>query len=143
VDTHSNHGSDSVSEFNNSAFEVDLDVDEDDEAEIEDEATLLTFAATLQKAHNVAIAAEKAKHAQNNHPQHYTGHSTRTNQRNAQKQRDLTNRGVKFITEWCCKKPQTDIMPTEEPVYVPSNSEHEGEPIVMVSSIEKILWNRY
>jgi hypothetical protein len=56
----------------------DFDEDEGEEAEIRDEAVQLHFTSTLQKAQEVAVAAERKAWEMKKHPKQYDGRSART-----------------------------------------------------------------
>jgi len=57
------------------------DNDEEAEFEIKDDAALLTFTQTLQRAHDAAAAAQREREASRKRKQHYTGNSSRTKER--------------------------------------------------------------
>ncbi|KAF8583560.1 hypothetical protein K439DRAFT_1617363 [Ramaria rubella] len=77
------------------------DDDEEAEAESKDDATLLLFSQTLQKAHDVAVAAEQEKEAGQKRKKHYTGNSQRSKERWASKRRMLQVPGKKvFISDF-------------------------------------------
>lgn len=78
----------------------DMDMDDDEEAEIKNDAALLTFSAVLQQAQQTAVAAEKKKWGQRKRPKHYAGNSNRTLRRHALKWRKLESEGQSFISKW-------------------------------------------
>lgn len=67
----------------------DSDLDEDEEAEIRDEAVLLHFTSTLQKAQEVAAAAERKAWEMKKRPKWYDGQSARTVRRQEAKRRQI------------------------------------------------------
>jgi len=79
-----------VSRWENEGFmesdEEDMeDNDEEFDAEIQDEAALLTFAETLQKAHDAAAAIQRQQEASHKRRKYYTGNSSHTKERWAAK----------------------------------------------------------
>ena len=56
----------------------------------DDDAALLEFAATLQKAHDISAAVEKEQEAARKRPRHYLKNSRRTNKQYAQKCQKLS-----------------------------------------------------
>jgi len=52
------------------------DDDEEAKSEIKDDAALLTFTQTLQRAHDAAAAAQREREAGRKCKQHYTGNSS-------------------------------------------------------------------
>ena len=77
-----------------------MDLDDDEEVEIKNDAALLTFSAVLQEAQQTAVAAEKRKWGQRKRPKYYAGNSNRTLQRHALKRRKLESEGQSFISKW-------------------------------------------
>jgi hypothetical protein len=88
----------------------DWELDENDVVEIKDDAALLTFVAVLQKAQQVAAAAQRRKEGPQR-PRHYTGNSTQTQYRQARRRKELAADGQKFIRQWLSQKQETT--PTE------------------------------
>jgi len=87
---------DSSKEGNDKELSLDFIWDEDEdkscsesdkefEAQIKNEATLLTFAQTLKNAQSVAVTAERKKNSKGKCLKHYTGHSIRSKQPWAEK----------------------------------------------------------
>ena len=77
----------------------DMDMDDDEEAEIKNDAALLTISAVLQQAQQTAVAAEKKKWGQRKRPKHYAGNSNHTLRRHALKRRKLESEGQSFISK--------------------------------------------
>ncbi|KAF8584608.1 hypothetical protein K439DRAFT_1616592 [Ramaria rubella] len=76
-----------ISCFEEEGFvEYDEEDNEEAEAEIRDDATLLPFAQTLQKVHDVSVAIEWEKEAGRKRKKHYTQNSQRMKERWAFKQ---------------------------------------------------------
>lgn len=96
-DVHSDSDLDSVS--GDSDLE-DRDLDEDEEAEIQNDAALLTFAAVLQQAQETAAIAENKKYGGRKRAKRYTGNSSRTLRWHAMKWRKLASEGQCFISKW-------------------------------------------
>ncbi|KIM78559.1 hypothetical protein PILCRDRAFT_90531 [Piloderma croceum F 1598] len=84
-----------------------MDLDDDEEVKIKNDAALLTFSTVPQQAQQTAVAAEKKKWGQRKRPKCYAGNSNRTLQRCALKWRKLES-----DTFTCGKK---------QPVYVHKN----------------------
>ena len=55
-----------------------MDLDDDEEVEIKNDAALFTFSAVLQEAQQTAVAAEKRKWGQRKRPKCYAGNSNCT-----------------------------------------------------------------
>jgi hypothetical protein len=98
-DVHSDSDLDSVS--GDSDLE-DRDLDEDEEAEIQNDAALLTFAAMLQQAQETAATAENKKYGGRKRPKRYAGNSSCTLRWHAMKRRKLASEGQCFISKWAC-----------------------------------------
>ena len=62
------------------------------------------FAAVLQRAQHVTIAAERARECGRKRPKHYLGNSGRNQRRYHQKRRQLAARGFLLVEDWF-KKP--------------------------------------
>jgi len=91
------------------------DNDEEFDAEIQDEAALLIFAETLQKAHNAAAAIQRQQEASHKQRKYYTGNSSCTKQRWAAKWHGMQVAGKKvFISDFFKKKNKTP----EEATYI-------------------------
>src|SRR5882724_2850121 len=84
------------------------DNDEEFDAEIPDEVVLLTFAETLQKAHNAAVAIQRQQEASHKRRKYYTGNSSCIKQRWAAKQHGIqVARKKVFISDFFKKKKKT------------------------------------
>jgi hypothetical protein len=107
-----------------------MDLDDDEEAEIRDEAVLLHFAATLQKAQEVAAAAEREAWETKKCPKRYDGSSSRTLRRHAAKRRKIAASGTQpfiqsfFQPKVACNTPNLEVSDSEN-----SDSEDECEVI--------------
>jgi len=80
----------------------DRDLGEDEEAEIQNDAALLTFAAMLQQAQETAATAENKKYGGRKRPKRYAGNSSCTLRWHAMKRRKLASEGQCFISKWAC-----------------------------------------
>ena len=99
------------------------DMDLDGEAEIWDEAVLLHFTSTLQKAQEVAVAAERKAWKMKRRPKHYNGHSARTLYRQAAKHRKITVDGKQpFIQAFF--RPKAD---NNTPVEIDPESDNDDD----------------
>jgi len=91
------------------------DNDEEFDAELQDEAALLTFAETLQQAHDAAAAIQRQQEASHKQRKYYTGNSSCTKERWAAKQHGLqVARKKVFISDFFKKKKITP----EEATYI-------------------------
>ena len=105
--------------------------DEEFEAQIKNEAALLTFALILQNAQRVAVAAERRKeHQKQKCPKHYTGNSIQSKQRWAEKPHKMAGSGVKFITDFFGAKRTNQ---QKEIIHSSSELEEIMQPIKKVS----------
>ena len=86
---------------------LEMQQDEDD-TNIEDDAALLNFISVLQKAQEAAVHAERKRMGETKRPKQYTGNSSRTLRRHAQKRRRLAAEGQSFISEWTVKKERAE-----------------------------------
>jgi len=77
--------------------------------EITEVSALEHFAAVLQRAQDVAIAAERACECGRKRPKHYLGNSGRNQQRFHQKRHQLAARGFLSVEDWF-KKPSDNTV---------------------------------
>ena len=78
----------------------DMELDDDEEADIINDAALLAFSSVLQRAQDIATAAENKKWGERKRPKRYAKNSTRTLRRHAQKRRKLATEGQRPISDW-------------------------------------------
>lgn len=82
----------------------DMENDEmDDEAEIRDDAALLTFSNVLLEAQQIAVTEERRKWGETKRPRYYKGNSECTKHCHAAKRRKITSEGQPFISKWFWK----------------------------------------
>lgn len=92
----------------------ELELDDDEAAEIRDDAALLAFSDVLQKAQEIAVTAERKKWGEKKRPHHYTKNSARTLRRQSALRKKLTVSGQKSIAEWIkCKEKLNQLLGTE------------------------------
>lgn len=84
----------------------DDDVDEESD-EIQEITALEHFASTLQKAHDLAVAAERAREKGRKRPKTYVGNSVRTKERCRQRGRELAAKGFHSAKTWLLQIPST------------------------------------
>ena len=105
----------------------DLDLEErdleDEENEIIDDVTLLTFTNVLQKAQEIAVEEENKKWGERKRPKWYTKTSVHTKQWHVQKCQKLESGGQKFIHTFFPKKENW-----RAPEPVTENTTNAGEP---------------
>ena len=75
-------------------------LNEEEAAEVKNDAELLAFINLLQEGQAAAVAAERAQEAKSNRPKHYHWKSTRTQERIRQTQQNLEKAGQKFIQQF-------------------------------------------
>jgi hypothetical protein len=75
----------------------------DDEAEIRDDAALLTFSNVLLEAQQIAVTEEIRKRGETKRPRYYKGNLERTKRRHAAKQKKIASEGQPFISKWFWK----------------------------------------
>jgi hypothetical protein len=111
-----------------SEFESDHDGQDPDGNEEDDEMTEVSalehFAAVLQRAQDVAIAAERARECGRKRPKHYLGNSGRNQRRFHQKRRQLAARGFCSVEDWF-KKPSGNTTLDEPQHNHPDTSDSE------------------
>ncbi|KAG2109983.1 uncharacterized protein F5147DRAFT_772825 [Suillus discolor] len=77
------------------------EVSEDEEADIKDDAVLLTFINVLSMAQEAATEAERAKAKASKQPKTYTGNSARSHRRFSAKRKKIASEGHQsFISSW-------------------------------------------
>ena len=92
----------------------ELELDDDEAAEIRDDAALLAFSDVLQKAQEIAVTAERKKWGEKKRPHHYTKNSAHTLRRQSALRKRLTVSGQKSIAEWIkCKEKLNQLLGTE------------------------------
>ena len=96
---------------------------EDEENEINDDVTLLTFANVLWSAQEIAVEEENKKWGERKRPKRYTNTSVHTKQRHVQKCRKLESGGQNFIHSFFPKKESS-----RAPEPVAENAINAGEP---------------
>ncbi|KAG1878842.1 hypothetical protein F4604DRAFT_1923521 [Suillus subluteus] len=109
--------------------EDDIEFSMEEEAEIQDEAALLTFSEILFQAQNTASEGERQRSKDTRRPKHYTGNSTRTLQHHALRRKTIAGTNQTFISSWMTKKPEVEdvrVNDTESP-YEPSPVREEEE----------------
>ncbi|KIJ26479.1 hypothetical protein M422DRAFT_55512 [Sphaerobolus stellatus SS14] len=92
-----------IPEWDDSESEAEEDiVDEDAEAEVRNDAMLLTFVMRLREAQELMDKVEREKSALRKRPKRYQGNSERSKRRWAQQRHDMlkANPNHKFITDW-------------------------------------------
>ncbi|KIM78870.1 hypothetical protein PILCRDRAFT_90410 [Piloderma croceum F 1598] len=90
----------------NKDSDVENDEMDDDEAEIRDDAALLTFSNMLLKAQQIAVTEERRKWGETKRPRYYKGNSEQTKYCHAAKKRKITSKGQPFIQQGrtACRK---------------------------------------
>jgi hypothetical protein len=78
---------------------------EDEEQEIKEISALEQFSDTLQKAHDLALAAERERERGRKRPKIYNKNSNRTKCRCRQRGRELAAKGFHSVKEWFLSKP--------------------------------------
>ena len=81
-------------------MDLEDELNEEEAAEVKNDAELLAFINLLQEGQAAAVAAERAQEAKSNRPKHYHRKSTRTQERIRQTQRNLEKAGQKFIQQF-------------------------------------------
>jgi hypothetical protein len=106
----------------------------DDDTEIRELSALEHFAETLQKAQEVATAAEREREKENKRPKRYQGNSKRTRRRHDLKHREFDKEGYILVKEFWEKRRKVNIDPEipvqeekDKPEYVSSDEEIEIE----------------
>jgi hypothetical protein len=87
--------------------ELGSENDEDEIPEIQEISALEQFSSTLQKAHDLALAAEREREKGRKRPKRYHGNSLRTKQRCRQLGREFSEKGFHSVKEWFQKMSAT------------------------------------
>lgn len=109
----------------------DLDWDEEEEAEVKNDATLLTFSETLQKAQAAAAEAERERRESRKRSRAYTGNSSRSIRRHAETRRKLASGGQqRFIQSFFLPRQQrnVEVVSTVHPHEEDSQSDTDFKP---------------
>lgn len=97
------------------------EVDDDEEDDIRNEATLLTFINVLTQARDAALEAERKKEAGNKRPRRYLKTSKRSHRRHGLKRAKLAKEGKQsFVTDWLTA--QGTDSESDEPVEIVAES---------------------
>ena len=109
----------------------------DDDTEIRELSALEHFAETLQKAQEVATAAEREREKENKRPKRYQGNSKRTQQCHDLKHQEFDKEGYISVKEFWAKRQKVNMEPEilvqeekDKPEYVSSDEEIEIESIM-------------
>ena len=81
-------------------MDLEDELNEEEAAEVKNDAELLVFTNLLQEGQAAAVAAERAREAKSNQPKYYHRKSTRTQERIRQTRRNLAKAGQKFIQQF-------------------------------------------
>lgn len=94
------------------------DLDEEGEADVRDDAGLLTFTNVMQNAQETAAEAERQKREGNKWPRNYARNSSRSHRRFAEKQQKLAADGRQaFISNWLtAQRSVNDAIGTSDPM---------------------------
>lgn len=114
-----------------SGGESDAEMDEDEEAEIKNDAALLRFLNMMQEAWDIAATAKKRQQQERKCPRHYTGNSDHTLCWFALKQQKLAANGQPSIAKWLDAKRHDNTVNV-----VPNSASHCSQYILSVSSSE-------
>lgn len=96
----------------------------EDDAEIKDETTLLTFSETLFQVQGTAAEGERQREKERKRPRHCTGNSSWTLHWHALKRRKIVGTNQTFISSWIKKDPEAveDVMRADQANSVSSNT---------------------
>jgi hypothetical protein len=81
-------------------MDLDDELNEEEAAEVKNDAELLVFTNLLQEGQAAAVAAERAREAKSNRPKYYHRKSTHTQERIRQTRWNLAKAGQKFIQQF-------------------------------------------
>ena len=81
-------------------MDLEDELNEEEAAEVKNDAELLAFINLLQEGQAAAVAAERAQEAKSNWPKHYHRKSTCTQERIRQTRQNLEKAGQKFIQQF-------------------------------------------
>lgn len=88
------------SEDEDDLMDLEDKLDDEESAEVKNDAELLTFINLLEEGQAAAVAAERAREAKSNRPKHYHRKSTHTQERIRQTRRNMEKTGQKFIQQF-------------------------------------------
>jgi hypothetical protein len=97
---------------------------EDEELEIQEISALEQFSDTLQKAHDLALAAEQEQERGRKRPKRYSNNSDRTKWWCRQRGHELAAKEFHSIKEWLLQKPSKSVLPR-------SSANHDAVPTTL------------
>lgn len=114
------------------------EVDEDEEDDIRNEATLLTFINVLTQAQDAALEAERKKEAGSKRPRCYMKNSKRSHRRHELKRAKIAEEGKQsFVADWLTAR-NKETVSNDEPIEIMAETPvNQVRPVVAQAVVSK------